>query len=218
MSYFGHIKPNIIASIFCKVMECGVQNFTPFDPLIEMLHILPNFLRCLQWIWLFCPKFLNFRLIQLGIIVLIFRIFINYHCAKYYNYALINADMTNISNVLRFLHKIWLFCPKISNVVHISPVIVVYILYKVMDYPCANCYTIWSSNVNTENCFQFLTIFAQNAAIFPLKGRCHISQKTTKLCFESGDPKEELRIGILPSSKKKKKFPRRQKMWPKGLY
>ena len=38
-----------------------------------------------------------------------------------------------------------------------------------MDYPRANCYTIWSSNINTTNIFQFLAIFAKNFAILPQK-------------------------------------------------
>ena len=38
-----------------------------------------------------------------------------------------------------------------------------------MDHPSANFYNIWSSNINTRNIFQFLSIFAQNLAILPQK-------------------------------------------------
>ena len=38
-----------------------------------------------------------------------------------------------------------------------------------MVYTCANFNTIWSSNVNSTNIFQFLTIVAQNSAILPQK-------------------------------------------------
>ena len=38
-----------------------------------------------------------------------------------------------------------------------------------MDYPSANFYTIWSSNINTTNISHFLSIFAQNLAIWPQK-------------------------------------------------
>ena len=73
------------------------------------------------------------------------------------------------SYFLRFLHQIWLFCPKMSNLEYIMPGIVAYILYNVMDYPCANVYTIWSSNIHTTDIFQFLAIFAPNLAILPQK-------------------------------------------------
>ena len=73
------------------------------------------------------------------------------------------------SYFLRFLHQIWLFCPKMSYLEYIIPVIVAYILYNVMDYPSANVYTIWSSNIHTTDIFQFLAIFAQNLAILPQK-------------------------------------------------
>ena len=73
------------------------------------------------------------------------------------------------SYFLRFLHQIWLFCPKMSNLEYIMPGIVAYILYNVMDYPCANVYTIWSSNIHTTDIFQFLAIFAHNLAILPQK-------------------------------------------------
>ena len=49
------------------------------------------------------------------------------------------------------------------------PGIVAYILYNVMNYPCANVYTISSSNIHTTDIFQFLAIFAQNLAILPPK-------------------------------------------------
>ena len=52
---------------------------------------------------------------------------------------------------------------------YIQPDTIAYILHKVMDYPRANCYTIWSSNINTTNIFQFLAIFAKNFAILPQK-------------------------------------------------
>ena len=73
------------------------------------------------------------------------------------------------SNFLRFLHKIRLFCHKMSLSGYIQPDTIAYILHKVMDYPRANCYTIWSSNINTTNIFQFLAIFAKNFAILPQK-------------------------------------------------
>ena len=56
-----------------------------------------------------------------------------------------------------------------SNLGYIMPDIVAYILYNIMDYPCANFYTIWSSNIHTTDIFQFLAIFAQNLAILPQK-------------------------------------------------
>ena len=68
-----------------------------------------------------------------------------------------------------YLHQIWLFCPKMSNLEYNMPGTVAYILYNVMDYPCANAYTIWSSNIHTTEIFQFLAIFAQNLAILPQK-------------------------------------------------
>ena len=38
-----------------------------------------------------------------------------------------------------------------------------------MEYPRAKYYTIWSSNINTTNVFQFLVIFAKNLIILPPK-------------------------------------------------
>ena len=73
------------------------------------------------------------------------------------------------SNFVRFLHKIRLFCPKMYLSGYIQPDTIAYILHKVMDYPRANCYTIWLSNINTTNIFQFLAIFAKNFAILPQK-------------------------------------------------
>ena len=52
---------------------------------------------------------------------------------------------------------------------YIMPSTVAYILYNVMDYPCAKFYTIWSSNIHTTDIFQFLVVFAQNLAILPQK-------------------------------------------------
>ena len=73
------------------------------------------------------------------------------------------------SNFLWLLHTIWLFCPKMSNLGHIYPSAVTFILYNDMDYPSGNFYTIWSSNINTTNIFHFFSIFAQNLAILPQK-------------------------------------------------
>ena len=64
---------------------------------------------------------------------------------------------------------------------YIMPGIVAYILYNVMDYPCANFYTILSSNLHTTDIFQFLAIFAQNLAISPKNWKCLVSQKSIKL-------------------------------------
>ena len=44
---------------------------------------------------------------------------------------------------------------------HIQHENVTNIPYKVMDYPRANYYTIWSSNINTTDIFQYLQIFAK---------------------------------------------------------
>ena len=52
-----------------------------------------------------------------------------------------------------------------SNLGHTMHGIVAYILYNVMDYPCAKFCTIWSANIHTTDIFQFLAIFAQNLAI-----------------------------------------------------
>ena len=70
-----------------------------------------------------------------------------------------------------------------------------------MDYPCANFDTIWSSNVNTTNIFQFLTIFAQNSAILPQKREVPHFQEVYQTFLESGYPKDEIGIGHLLSSK-----------------
>ena len=56
-----------------------------------------------------------------------------------------------------------------SNLGYIMPGIVAFILYYVMDDPCTNFYTIWSSNIHTTDIIQFLTIFAHNLAILPQK-------------------------------------------------
>ena len=47
-----------------------------------------------------------------------------------------------------------------SNLGYIEPWTIAYSLYKIMDYICANLYTIWSLNMNSTNIFQFLAIFA----------------------------------------------------------
>ena len=73
-----------------------------------------------------------------------FAPFRNHHCAKFYTNAESNVDMTNVFQFLALLHNKWLFCPKMSNLGHIKPWTIAYILYKVMDYPCANLYTISS--------------------------------------------------------------------------
>ena len=70
-----------------------------------------------------------------------------------------------------------------------------------MDYPCANFDTIWSSNVNTTNIFQFLTIFAQNLAILPQKREVPHFQEVYQTFLESGNPKDEIGIGHLLYSK-----------------
>ena len=70
-----------------------------------------------------------------------------------------------------------------------------------MDYPCANFDTIWSSNVNTTNIFQFLTIFAQNSAILPQKREVPHFQEVYQTFLESVNPKDEIGIGHLLSSK-----------------
>ena len=56
-----------------------------------------------------------------------------------------------------------------SNLGYIKPCTIAYILYKIMDYSCANLNTIWSLNINSTNIFQFLVIFALNLAILPQK-------------------------------------------------
>ena len=70
-----------------------------------------------------------------------------------------------------------------------------------MDYPCANFDTIWSSNVNTTNIFQFFTIFAQNSVILPQKREVPHFQEVYQTFSESGNPKDEIGIGHLLSSK-----------------
>ena len=54
-----------------------------------------------------------------------------------------------------------------SNFGYIKLCTIAYILYKVMDYPSANLYTIWSLNINSTNIFQFLAIFAWKWTILP---------------------------------------------------
>ena len=70
-------------------------------------------------------------------------------------------------NFLRFFfHKIWLFCPKISNLGHIKPNTIANIFCRVIEYPCANTYTIRSSNVNTMNMFSNFSRFLYRIWLF----------------------------------------------------
>ena len=73
MFHFGHIKPDIIANIFCKVMEYPCTNFyTIRSSNINTTNIF-QFFSILYRIWIFCPNFATFRPIQLGIIDNILR-------------------------------------------------------------------------------------------------------------------------------------------------
>ena len=175
MTFGGHINLSIIANIFCKVI----------DYLCAKFNSIRSSNRNTTNIFQFLTIFANFIPIQLGIID---QIFMTYDCAKFYIYALTNADMTNSSSFLGFLHKIWLFRPKMSNFVHIKPVIVVYILYKVINFPSANFDNIWSSSVNTTNILQFLTI----RLFYPKKWEVPHFQEVYRTFFQSGDPKDEI--------------------------
>ena len=84
----------------------------------------------------------------------------DYPWANLYTIESFNINSTNIFQFLGFLRKNGLFCPKMANFDYIKPCIIAYILYKVMNDPCVNLYTIWSLNINCINIFQFLAIFA----------------------------------------------------------
>ena len=42
-------------------------------------------------------------------------------------------------------------------------------MHKVLDYPCANFYTIWSSNITTTDMFQYFMICVQTWLLYPKK-------------------------------------------------
>ena len=100
-------------------------------------------------------------------IAYIFYKVMDYPCANCYIISSLNVNSTNIFQFLAIFAKNGLFCLKMSNLIYVNPCIIAYILFKVMDYPCANLYTIWSLNINSTNIFQFLAIFAQKWTILP---------------------------------------------------
>ena len=86
--------------------------------------------------WIFCPKFNNFRPIQLDIIDCIFEKFMNQHCAKFYTNTRTNIDTTMLSIFAIFAWNLNIL-PKKSNWGHIKPDIIINVFCKVMEYPCA---------------------------------------------------------------------------------
>ena len=84
----------------------------------------------------------------------------DYPCAKLYTIWSLNINSKNIFQFLAIFAQNGLFCPKMSNLGHNKHWTIAYILYKVIDYPCANLYTVWSLNINSISIFQFLAIFA----------------------------------------------------------
>ena len=67
----------------------------------------------------------------------------------------------------RFLHRIWLFFPKLSKFFPIQLDSKGNIFCKAMKYYGANLCVKSSTNINTNSIFQFLTIFVQNLTILP---------------------------------------------------
>ena len=135
--------------------------------LLVFLAFYAKNLIILPQIWIFCKKLTNFRSIQLEIIDYIFG---NLWTTTVQNFTLMHKQIQIrrfFSTFLRFLHKIWLFSPIMFNFGHIKPDIIANIFCKVMEYPCTNFYTIWSSNINTTNIFQFFSIFVKNLIILP---------------------------------------------------
>ena len=65
------------------------------------------------------------------------------------------------SNFSLFLHKFWLFCPKIAKSCPLQLGIIANIILYVMSYSFAKFYDILSSNVDTTYIFHFLAIFSQ---------------------------------------------------------
>ena len=110
-------------------------------------------------------KIFNVGSILLCIIANICCKSMNYHCAIFLYKCITNTDTTYIFLFLAFyahnlitLLQIRLFCPKLTNFRPNKLEIIDYIFGKFMNHHCANFYTIRSSNINTTNIFQFLTI------------------------------------------------------------
>ena len=95
----------------------------------------------------------------------------NRHCAKFYTNAYSNVDIWHIFSFffLQFLHKNGLFCPLMSNLSHIKPWTIAYILYKVMEYPCANSFTFWSFKYKFYKHFEISRDFCITMDYFALK-------------------------------------------------
>ena len=67
----------------------------------------------------------------------------------------------------RFLHRIWLFFPKLSKFLPIQLDSKGIMFCKAMKYYGANLCVKASTNIDNNNIFQFLTIFVKNQTILP---------------------------------------------------
>ena len=71
------------------------------------------------------------------------------------------------TNFLRFLNKIWLFYPKLSNCKPLQLRILANIFIKVMNYPCGRLNADMSMDIDNTNIFQFFAFYEQNLIFCP---------------------------------------------------
>ena len=137
-SHFELIQLGIIADIFCKTMKCLYQCIKKYE-YIHVHLIFSNFIfLCVYRIWPFCPKYHIKHLFRFGSMAY-FSLFLH-------RIWLFPPKNSNVGTLL--LCIIAIICPKFDNFRPFQLGIIDYIFGKFMNQHCAKFYTNTRTNMD----------------------------------------------------------------------